>query len=38
MVSTYLSSKAVIDLLLANSQFLSLAKILVNSDKGSKHI
>ena len=36
MVSTYLSSKAVIDSLLANTQFLSLAKTLVNSDKGSK--
>ena len=36
MVSTYLSSKRIIDSLLANSQFVSLAKILVNSDKGSK--
>jgi hypothetical protein len=35
MVSTYLSSKRIIDSLLANSQFVNLAKILVNSDKGS---
>jgi len=35
MVSTYLSSKAVIDLLLANTKFVNLAKILVNSDRGS---
>ena len=35
MVSTYLSSKAIIESLLANNQFVNLAKILVNSDKGS---
>jgi len=33
MVSTYLSSKRIIESLLANSQFVNLAKILVNSDK-----
>jgi len=35
MVSTYLLSKRIIDSLLANSQFVNLAKILVNSNKGS---
>jgi len=35
MVSTYLSSVRIIDSLLANSQFVNLAKILVNSDKGT---
>jgi hypothetical protein len=35
MVSTYLSSKKIIDSLLANSKFVNLAKILVNSDKGT---
>jgi len=35
MVSTYLSSKRIIDSLLANPQFVNLAKILVNSDKGT---
>ena len=35
MVSTYLSSVKIIDSLLANSKFVNLAKILVNSDKGS---
>jgi len=35
MVSTYLSSKKIIDSLLANPQFVNLAKILVNSDKGT---
>ena len=35
MVSTYLSSVKIIDSLLANSQFVNLAKTLVNSDKGT---
>jgi len=35
MVSTYLSSKRILDSLLANPQFVNLAKILVNSDKGT---
>ena len=35
MVSTYLSSKKIIDSLLANPKFVNLAKILVNSDKGT---
>ena len=35
MVSTYLSSKRILDSLLANSQFVNLAKTLVNSDKGT---
>ena len=35
MVSTYLSSKKVLDSLLANSQFLTLAKTIVNSTIGS---
>jgi len=35
MVSTYLSSKRIIDSLLANPQFVNLAKILVNFDKGT---
>ena len=35
MVSTYLASKKVIDSLLANSQFLTLAKTIVNSNRGS---
>ena len=35
MVSTYLESKVVLDSLLANSQFLSLAKVIVNSNRGS---
>ena len=35
MVSTYLVSKKVLDSLLANSQFLSLAKTIVNSARGS---
>jgi hypothetical protein len=35
MASTYLSSRRIIDSLLANSQFVNLAKTLVNSDKGS---
>ena len=35
MVSTYLESKAVLDSLLANSQFISLAKVIVNSNRGS---
>jgi hypothetical protein len=35
MVSTYLSSVKIIDSLLANTQFVNLAKILVNSNKGS---
>jgi hypothetical protein len=35
MVSTYLSSKRILDSLLANTQFVNLAKILVNSNKGS---
>jgi hypothetical protein len=35
MVSTYLSSVRIIDSLLANPQFVNLAKTLVNSDKGS---
>jgi len=35
MVSTYLSSVRIIDSLLANSQFVNLAKTLVNSDKGT---
>ena len=35
MVSTYLSSKKIIKSLLANPQFVNLAKILVNSDKGT---
>jgi len=35
MVSTYLSSKRIIDSLLANPKFVNLAKILVNSDKGT---
>jgi len=36
MVSTYLLSVKIIDSLLTNSQFVNLAKILVNSNKGSK--
>jgi hypothetical protein len=35
MVTTYLSSKKIIDSLLANSKFVNLAKTLVNSDKGT---
>ena len=35
MVSTYLSSVRIIDSLLANPKFVNLAKILVNSDKGT---
>ena len=35
MVSTYLSSKAIIDSLLANSQFVNLAETIVNSNRGS---
>jgi hypothetical protein len=35
MVSTYLSSVRIIDSLFSNSQFVNLAKILVNSDKGT---
>jgi hypothetical protein len=35
MVSTYLSSKRILDSLFANPQFVNLAKILVNSNKGS---
>ena len=35
MVSTYLESKKVLDSLLANSQFLTLAKTIVNSARGS---
>jgi hypothetical protein len=35
MVSTYLSSKRIIDSLLTNSKFINFAKILVNSDKGT---
>ena len=35
MVSTYLSSVKIIDSLLSNTQFLSLTKILVNSNRGS---
>ena len=35
MVSTYLASKAVLDSLLANPQFLSLAKVIVNSSRDS---
>ena len=35
MVSTYLASKAVLDSLFANSEFLSLAKVIVNSDRDS---
>ena len=35
MVSTYLASKKVIDSLLANSQFVNLAKTIVNSNRGS---
>ena len=36
MSSTYLSSKRIIDSLLANPQFVNLAKTIVNSIKGSK--
>ncbi len=35
IVSTYLASKAVLDSLLANTQFLSLAKVIVNSNRDS---
>jgi len=35
MVSTYLSSKKIIDSLLANSQFVNLAKTIVKSNRGS---
>ena len=35
MVSTYLSSKAIIDSILANPQFINLATKIVNLDKGT---